>query len=393
MAKAPRKPITVTCGPHISSILAHEVKALGYPVEAVKPTSVELWGTLEDCMKLNLHLRTANRVLWRVGNFKAGHPDQLYQALSRIPWEDYIPHKGYFSVNGFVKNKHILDTRFANQKTKDAIVDRLQRLRKQRPDSGPKRDRTMLYLFWVKDLGQIYLDTSGETISKHGYRKIPFKAPLREALAAAILLASQWKPGQSLVSPMCGSGTLTIEAAMMTMHMAPGLLRSNFGFMHIKGYESRDWKRLCQEAKEAINLVENWHCVASDHSLEALRSARINAQQAGVDKWIKFEHKDFRQTTIPPAPGAVIINPEYGDRLGEVERLQATYKQIGDFFKEKCAGYWGYVFTGNPELGKQIGLRTKRKLPFFNGQLECRLLEYELYSGSKKKTTSMGDKG
>jgi putative N6-adenine-specific DNA methylase len=267
------------------------------------------------------------------------------------------------------------------------------RLRKQRPDSGPKRDRTMLYLFWVKDQGQIYLDTSGETISKHGYRKIPYKAPLREALAAAILLSSKWKPGQAFVNPMCGSGTLAIEAAMITMNKAPGLLRSNFGFMHIKGYDVTIWKRLCQEAKDAITPLTGWQCVASDHNLEALRSARINAQQAGVEQWIKFEHKDFRQTMVPPAPGTVIINPEYGDRLGEVERLQNTYQQIGDFFKEKCAGYWGYVFTGNPDLGKQIGLRTKRKLPLFNGQLECRLLEYELYAGSKKQTASMGDKG
>ncbi|MDH3710002.1 MAG: class I SAM-dependent RNA methyltransferase [Cyclobacteriaceae bacterium] len=381
---APTNTITVTCNPEVNQILALEIKELGYQLIQVNPKSVELKGTLKDCMHLNLHLRTANRVLLLIKRFKAGHPDQLYQAVSRIPWEDHIPHDGYLSVTSFIRNKHILDTRFGNQKTKDAIVDRLFRLRKQRPDSGPKRDRTVIYLHWVGQDCHLYFDTSGETISKHGYRRIPFKAPMREALAAAVIKATKWQPGMPLVNPMSGSGTLVIEAALMAKNFAPGLLRKNFGFMHLRTFQQQQWDELCNQARGMVQDQVEPLFHLSDHSLEALRSARSNAKWAGVDKLIRFHHLDFAKTEVPPPPGVVILNPEYGSRLGDVKELEGTYKQIGDFFKEKCAGYWGYIFSGNPELSKKIGLRTSRKIPFFNGQLECRLLEFELYAGSKK---------
>ncbi len=354
--------------------------------------SVSLKGSLEDCIKLNLHLRTANRVLILIRSFKAAHPDHLYQALSQIPWEDHIPRHGYISVTGFVKNQHILDTRFANQKTKDAIVDRLQRVRDERPDSGPSRDQTVIYLYWVKDDCHVYFDTSGETISKHGYRRMPFKAPMREALAAAVLMASKWEPGVPLVNPMGGSGTLAIEAAMIAKKVAPGLLRENFGFMHLRNYQKESWKDLRKQAEDLVmkDCEPLFHL--SDKSLEALRSAQKNAEWAGVKSLISFEQNDFNKIDLPQADGVVILNPEYGTRMGDVQQLVGTYKDIGDFFKEKGAGYWGYVFTGNPELSKRIGLRSSRKIPFYNGQIECRLLEFELYRGSKKSADDALDK-
>ena len=376
--------IVVTCGKGIHDILKKEVADLGYNIEKVNPSSVEIKGDLRDCMYLNLHLRTANKVLLLVKKFQASHPDHLYQAISKIPWEDYLNIKGYVCVTSHIQNRYILDTRFGNQKVKDAIVDRMFNQRGKRPDSGPKRDQAVVYLHWVNSDCHLYFDTSGETISKHGYRRIPFKAPLRESLAAAIIKSSRWKPGMPLINPMTGSGTLAIEAAMMARNLVPGLDRENFGFMHIRSYQEELWIAMIDEAKMQVNNDVAVNFFINDSSLEALRAAKKNAAWAGVESLMDSHHGDFTQVKIPKEQGVVILNPEYGARLGDVEQLSETYIKIGDFFKKKCAGHWGYIFSGNTDLSKQIGLRTSRKVPFFNGKIECRLLEYELYRGRKK---------
>jgi putative N6-adenine-specific DNA methylase len=376
--------IVVTCGKGINQILAKEIAEHGYQPTAVNPSSVELKGNLEDCMYLNLHLRTANKVLILIKRFRASHPDQLYKAAMQIAWEDFINDNGYVCVTSFIQNEFIKDTRFGNLKLKDAIVDRIHSQRGKRPDSGPDRDKTVVYLHWVNADCHLYFDTSGETISKHGYRRIPFKAPLRESLAAALIRTTHWKPGDSFVNPMAGSGTLAIEAAMMAANIAPGLIRHNFGFMHLRGYQSEQWHSLIQEAREKTKSAIDSRILVNDSSLEALRASRKNAEWAGVLSFIEFNHGDFSNIDIPKAPGVIMLNPEYGSRLGQVEQLAETYRRIGDFFKTNCAGYWGYIFSGNPDLTKRIGLRSSRKVPFYNGQIECRLIEYELYSGTKK---------
>ena len=380
-----KQTIVVTCGKGISQILADEIIELGYEPDAINPFSVELTGSLTDCMHLNLHLRTANRVLLLIKRFRASHPDDLYKATVRIPWEDHIEVDGYLCVTSYIQNEFIKDTRFGNQKLKDAIVDRIHSQRRKRPDSGPKRDGTVVYLHWVNADCHLYFDTSGETISKHGYRRIPYKAPLRESLAAALIRATHWKPGDSFINPMAGSGTLAIEAAMMAASIAPGLIRNSFGFMHLRGYRKDEWQSLVQEARKQVNPNIKGYILANDSSLEALRAAKKNAQWAGVASHIEFNHGDFSKISIPAPPGVVMLNPEYGSRLGQMQQLVETYSDIGDFFKAKCAGYWGYIFSGNPDLTKKIGLRSSRKVPFFNGQIECRLIEYELYRGTKKK--------
>ncbi len=376
--------IVVTCGKGIHDILKKEVADLGFNIEKVNPYSVEIKGDFRDCMYLNLHLRTANKVLLLIKRFQAPHPDHLYQVISKIPWEDYVHINGYICVTSYIQNRHIIDTRFGNQRVKDAIVDRMFNQHGKRPDSGPKRDQTVVYLYWVNSDCHLYFDTSGETISKHGYRRIPFKAPLRESLAAAIIKSTRWKPGVPLINPMAGSGTLAIEAAMIACNLAPGLGRENFGFMHLKSYQKEAWLALRDEAKKQVTNGATTDFFINDSSLEALRAAKKNATWAGVVPVIDFHHGDFTQVKMPKEQGIVILNPEYGARLGQVEQLSNTYNKVGDFFKEKCAGHWGYIFSGNPDLSKQIGLRTSRKMPFFNGKIECRLLEYELYQGSKK---------
>ncbi|WPP49936.1 THUMP domain-containing class I SAM-dependent RNA methyltransferase [Catalinimonas niigatensis] len=389
-----KQTIIITCAPYISPILAEEVKALGYPVKASSILEVTTEGSLTDCMYLNLHLRTAHRVLYRLKGFRSANADQLYHQLKTISWEDYIPADSYFSVNSFVKNPTIRDNRFANLKVKDAIVDYLQDKYGRRPDSGPLQDRIAVFLHWKERDAGIFLDTSGESIARHGYRQVTVEAPMQEALAAAIISATQWQPDLPFVNPMCGSGTLAIEAALIKAHKAPGLIRNNFAFMHLKTFDKSAWEEMLQQAeqelKKTITSFSNQHAsiIATDNDPKAIASARQNAVKAGVAGLIRFEVADFKDTALPsPAEderkGVVVINPPYGERLGEEEQLASLYHEIGDFFKQKCAGYWGYIFTGNLNLSKQVGLRTRRRMEFVNGKIDSRLLEYELYTGKR----------
>jgi len=303
-----------------------------------------------------------------------------------MSWEDYIPQDGYFSVTSTVNNPTIKDSRFANVKCKDAIVDHLRDKLGKRPDTGPDRDKIVIHLYWRRDLCQVFFDTSGEPLSKRAYRMIPFKAPMQETLAAAVVMSAGWPKNGNFINPMCGSGTLAIEATLIALNRAPGLLRSNFGFMHLKGFSESSWRILRSRVKAEERDRLNGRIIATDISQQAVDSARKNAMTAGVDRFIEFGVCDFSNTPVPDGGGVVILNPEYGERMGEEEALGRIYKGIGDFFKKKCHGYTGYVFTGNLDLAKKVGLRTRRRLSFFNGPIECRLLEYDLYEGSRKRT-------
>jgi putative N6-adenine-specific DNA methylase len=377
--------ILVTCPKRISPCLRGEIASLGYPIIAEVATGVETEGTLRDAIRLNLFIRTGHRVLFLLEEFTALTPDDLYREVSKIEWEEHIDENGYVSVVSSVDNPTIIDTRFANLKCKDAIVDRIKSRTGSRPDSGPETDRAVVFLYWKDDRCSIYLDTSGEPLMRRGYRKIPFKAPMQESLAAAVILASKWDREGNFVNPMCGSGTLAIEAALIALDRAPGLLRGNFAFMHLKGFDARMWEALRREAKSSGRKRFPGRIIASDISPDAVIAARKNAMTAGVDHLIEFVECDFSQTPVPEGGGVVVLNPEYGERLGKVEKLVDIYSGIGDFFKQKCQGYTGYIFTANPDLAKRVGLRTKRKIPFYNTTLDCRLLEYELYEGTRKQ--------
>lgn len=376
--------IVITCFPKQSEWLAKEVEALDYEVVSQSISEVEISGYMDDCLRLNMYLRTAGRVLFQLQRFRANTADDLYKRIKSIPWENYLHNDSYFSVTSFVKNEHIKDDRFANVRVKDAIADRLIEVTGKRPDSGPNRDHVVIHLYWRENQVRLYFDTSGNTISKHGYRRIPFKAPMIESLAASTIIASGWDKASHFINPMCGSGTLAIEAALMAINKAPGLLRENFGFMHLKGYDQDSWEGYQRLAKLQIKSTPQFKIIASDMNKNAIWSAKQNAQTAGVDHLIDFELCDFRETPVPEAPGVVMMNPEYGERLGADKDLEEIYAAIGDFFKQRCKGYTGFVFTGNLNLAKRIGLRTSAKIPFFNARIECRLLKYELYQGTKK---------
>jgi len=377
--------IVITCAKGIAPFLKEEVLSLGFPILSEGIASVETEGTMDDAMRLNLFIRTGQRVLFLLEAFNAKNPDELYRKISRMRWEDYIPEDDYICVTSSVDTPTIKDSRFANLKCKDAIVDRIKERRGRRPDAGPERDRIVVHLYWKGDLCQVFLDTSGEPLSKRGYRKIPLKAPMQETLAAAVVLATGWKDNGNFINPMCGSGTLAIEAALIALNRAPGLLRSNYGLMHLKGFNEPSWNVMRKKIKALAKNSLKGKIIATDIRQEAVEAAKKNAATAGVEHWIEFGVCDFSETPVPEGGGVVILNPEYGERLGKVEELNETYKGIGDYFKKKCKGYRGYIFTGNLDLLKKVGLKTSRRIPFFNSNIECRLLEYDLYEGSKKK--------
>jgi 23S rRNA G2445 N2-methylase RlmL len=376
--------IIVTCSNRLSPYLEKEIKELGYtPVRTFK-TGVELKGNMQDCIRLNVNLRSASQVLFSLQSFKAFTANDVYKAIFNIAWENIIAGDGYFSITSNVSNETINNSLFANVKVKDAIVDRFREKTGQRPNSGPELDKTVIHLFWKDDAAEIFIDTSGETLSKHGYRKIPGRAPMMESLAAATLLATNWNRKTAVVNPMCGSGTVAIEAALLATNRMPGLLRSNYAFMHVLDYDALLYDYERKKIDNKIITVPGLQIVATDINEDAINIAQINAGIAGVKNMIQFEVCDFEKTKVQQQDrGIVYFNPEYGDRLGVEAELAATYKRMGDFMKQQCKGYTGYIFTGNLELAKKIGLKPKRRMEFFTSKIDCRLLEYELYQGTK----------
>jgi len=377
--------IIITCNKRLSPYLQQEVKALGYTIDRAFQTGVELTGSVNDTIPLNLNLRCASQILYSLSSFTAKDPQELYDHLVKIEWENLIDFSGYFSVTSNVNNEHIRTPLFANVKVKDAIVDRIKSVKGIRPNSGPELNKAVIHLYWQDDRAEIFLDTSGETLAKHSYRKIPGKAPMLEALATSVIMATNWDRNSTFINPMCGSGTLAIEAALLATDKSPGFFRMNFGFMHLMGYDEQVFFEERRKLKDKARKQLDFKIIATDISADAVDIAQKNARTAGVEHLIDFAVCDFAETVVPEQNGVVVFNPEYGERLGIHTKLEATYRRIGDFLKQQCKGYRGYIFTGNPDLAKKIGLSAKRRIEFYNGKLDCRLLEYELYEGSKRE--------
>jgi 23S rRNA G2445 N2-methylase RlmL len=385
-----RSRILVTCPKRVSGILRAELEQLDFPIVSEGITGVVTEGTMQDAMRLNLLVRTGHRVLYQLHKFYVRSPDDLHKSLTKLPWEEIIPDDGYVSVISSVDTASINNSQFANVKCKDAIVDRIRNKNGQRPDSGSETNKAVVFLYWKEVECYVYLDTSGEALSMRGYRKMPWKAPMRETLAAATLLASKWDAASPFVNPMCGSGTIAIEAALLALGKPVGSTRTNFGFMHLVGYDARVWKAVLEAHTKPLPETLPFPIIATDISDEAVYAARENARVAGVEKYISFDVCDIAETPVPllsegaNTNGVVMLNPEYGIRMGDADELEAMYKRIGDFFKQRCQGYMGYIFTGNLEVAKRIGLKAKRRIEFYNAEIDCRLLEYELYAGTRR---------
>jgi putative N6-adenine-specific DNA methylase len=378
--------IIITCHKWLSPALQAEVKELGFTVVRAFQTGVELEGTVADCIRLNLNLRCASQVMYSMKSFTCNDPDELYNNLLTIEWETVIAPDGYFSVTSNVFHPTITTNLFANLRVKDAVVDRMREKTGKRPSTGSELSGAVVNLFWKNEEAEIFLDTSGETLAKHGYRKLPGKAPMLEALAAATILSTKWNREAPFINPMCGSGTLAIEAALIATNRRPGLLRSNYAFMHILGYDKKLYEQEKTLLEKQIKEVPGLIVIASDRSDLAVSIAKTNAAAAGVEDRIDFMVCNFEDTHVPEeANGVIMFNPEYGERLGDEIELNATYAKMGDFLKNKCKGYTGYVFTGNLDLAKKIRLKPSRRIEFFNATIDCRLLEYELYAGTKRE--------
>ena len=381
--------IIITCPKRLAPYLEQEVRDLGFTPEGTFVTGVRIYGTINDCIKLNLNLRCASQVLYSLKKFEAENADGIYKNLVNYPWENILPDPGYFSITSNVNNPTINNSMFANLRVKDAIVDRLREKRGTRPSTGSALTGAVINLFWKNEDAEIFIDTSGDSLGRHGYRKIPGQAPMLEALAAATIYATQWDKRSPFVNPMCGSGTVAIEAAMIATNRRPGLFRTNYAFMHLQGYDGSVYLQEDDLLEKQIIDVPGLRIIATDYSARAIENARKNAIAAGVAGLIDFAVCDFANTEIPQhVPGIFYVNPEYGERLGDVNKLEGTYSRIGDFMKQKCGGYFGYVFTGNLDLAKKIGLKAKRRIEFYTSTIDCRLLEYELYSGSKRVVES-----
>lgn len=373
--------IVVTCPPGVAHVLSQELSELGFRPGASLGSSVETEGTLADCVAMNFRLRTAHRVLYALDVFRARNGEDVYDELVALPWERYLDPDGYVSVDRAVDNPTIRDSRYAALKVKDAIADRMRNACGRRPDSGSDRTDACVFLHWVGDRASVYLDTTGVSLSFRGYRDVSSEAPLRETLAAALVLGSGWNRRDPFLNPMCGGATIAIEALWAAQNRAPALLRDNFAFMHLSCFDPsvltrerasalRDW----EEGKKNAPVV-----VASDVDSGAVEAARANVEAAGAAGAVRIECCDVVDSPVPPVPeggrGMAILNPPYGGRIGDPVRLRDTYEDLGAFLAVAAeAGYGSVVITGNPELAEGAGLSARRVRTVHSGGIECALL-------------------
>lgn len=385
-----RGAITITCNKRLAPYVAQEVAELGFKVDEVFVTGVRISGTINDCMRLNMNLRCASQVLYSLKQFSAVDANAVYKQVLDVAWEDLLLPDGYFSITSNVFNDTINNNMYANLRVKDAIVDRMLKQTGTRPNTGPELTGAVIHLYWKGEEAELFIDTSGDSLARHGYRKLPGKAPMLEALAAATIMAGKWDRQSPFVNPMCGSGTLAIEAALIATNTSPGLYRDNYAFMHLQGYDEDLYlEERGRLENQILSDVPGLRIIATDYDKQAIFNAERNARAAGVHDLIEFNRQDFAATHVPQdKAGVVYLNPEYGERLGDEEELEATYKSIGDFMKQQCKGYHGYIFTGNMDLAKKIGLKAVRRIEFYNSKIDCRLLEYELYAGTKNTPAS-----
>ena len=328
--------------------------------------------------RANLWLRTASRVLVNLAGFPCASPEELYNGVHAIAWHDLITPTMTLAVDCTLRDSALTHSKFVALKTKDAIVDRIREQRGSRPNVDTAGPDVRVNIHVAKNVCTVSLDSSGEPLDRRGYRLERTEAPLRETLAAAIIAQTGWDGSIPLADPMCGSGTIPIEAALVAGRVAPGLRRS-FGFQRWLDFDAGLWVRLLKEAEDGIRKIPAGLITGYDQDSRALVLAARNSAKAGFEGQVHFFHAALEEFKPESETGVVILNPPYGVRLGEEDDLRELYCRIGDIMKQRCRGWTGYVLTGNLELAKYIGLKASRRFVFFNGAIECRLLRYELY--------------
>ncbi|NBU21746.1 hypothetical protein EBS43_10135 [bacterium] len=367
----------------MEGLLLQELQNLGAKELKQEKAGVHFKGSLELAYRVCLWSRIANRILLPLKKFSAPDPDKLYGGVRGIHWTDHLSVEGTLAVDFSSSRSKITHTHYGALKVKDAIVDQFRAVKGARPSVDPLRPSVRVNVYVHEDQATVSLDLSGDSLHKRGYREERSAAPLKENLAAAILKLANWPKSVdfSLLDPMCGSGTLLVEAAWMAAQRAPGLSRPYYGFLGWQGHVPRLWKRLVEEAQdlEIRDRKKIPKIVGYDIHSRAVRTALAHVEKAGLRGKVHVEVRDFRQSDKISDLGMLVTNPPYGERLGEVAELKPLYKDLGDLLKQRFKGWQGYVFTGSPELAKSIGLKPARRHVLFNGPIECRLFEYSLY--------------
>ena len=372
----------VTCPRGLEAPLSQELEHLKCQDIRAVDGGVACKGGMEQVYRINLHSRTASRVLLRLTKSGYRNEQDIYKAAKNIRWTDWFDLEQTFKVKVEGKRAQVKSLDFVGLKIKDAVCDVFRDACGARPSVGKIRPDIRIHAFIDERDIQIFIDTSGEALFKRGYRQDTGEAPMRENLAAGLLLLAGYDGSQPFQDPFCGSGTIVIEAAWIATRRAPGLMR-RFGFEKLKNFDAALWKKLQHEAETQIRPAPA-PISGSDNDHYMIRVAVANAQAAEVDTFIRFEVKDAQDSRPNGEGGILISNPPYGVRLAEVQALQALYPQLGAWLKQYYAGWLAGMFTGDRDMPKFMRLSPKRKIPLYNGNLDCRLFLMDMVKGSNR---------
>ena len=368
----------------LESLLAGELGALGAQGLQQVPGGVAFAGDWGLCYRANLWSRLASRILWRVAEFGYAGEDDLYAAAREVDWPRLFAVERTLRVNVSAQKSPLKSLDFATLRIKDAVCDRFRDSVGSRPSVDRASPQVRVHAFLDAARGALYLDMSGEPLFKRGWRAGSGEAPLRENLAAGIVMLSGWKPEEPLLDPMCGGGTLLVEAAAMARGRAPGA-RRRFGFENLKLFDSSLWKKVKDEERNSRSGTTKLEIFGSDNDPRALGDARRNLAAAGVERWVKLEQADILERAAPAPAGVMIANPPYGERIGSKEELALFYPKLGSALKRNFAGWRCHFFTADLRLPKLVRLQPARRVPLYNGALECRLFEIRIVAGSHRR--------
>lgn len=377
-----KQEVVVTTFQGMEEILAEEMRAIG--VENVQPGYRAVTGSTNQrgILRLNYELRTGLKVLMPLFRFRAVHSDHLYKAARKLPWSDIFGLKQTFAIEAAVSSHIFKHSQFAALRLKDAIADHFRNKYQARPNVSVENPDFSFHLRIDKEQVQVSLNTSGISLHKRGYRVSGAQAPLSEALAAGMLQIAGWDGKGVFFDPMCGSGTIAIEAAMMAANMPAQMYRPTFGFENLEGFDVDLWEDVQDNALSQIQESEA-KIYAADVSRGTVDVARENASRIHREIPIRIDQKDFTKNDPPAEEGLMVMNPPYGLRI-QAEDIIAFYKEIGDTFKQRYSGWTAWVLSGNAGALKQLGLRTSQRHSLHNGPLPCKYWRYDMYAGSKK---------
>jgi len=385
LSSSPSEAFFAPCPRGLEPLLAEELATFGAQAIESVAGGVSFSGDWGACYRANLWSRIASRVLWRVGAFDYANEAQLYAAARAIDWPRLFTVDRSIRVNLTAQQSPLTSLEFATLRVKDAVCDRFRDATGRRPDVDRAAPEVRVHVFLEAARGLLYLDTSGEPLFKRGWRAAEAEAPLRENLAAGIVMLSGWTPEAPLVDPMCGGATILVEAAAMARGRAPGA-RREFAFERLLAYDSALWQRLRGEAAQpAERAVARLELFGSDWDPQALDAARRNLAAAGVERWVRLERTDVLERAAPAPQGVLIANPPYGERIGARDELAQFYPKLGDALKKHFAGWRCHLFTADLRLPKLIRLTPSRRIPLYNGALECRLYQFDIVAGSHRR--------